>query len=50
MKKFDPNVARDHHEVTRSMQVDVEVINRAIKVQLAYVDLMKPGGQRVLST
>ena len=47
--KFHPNITRTHHRVVRSLQVDKEAINRAFKVQLFYVRLLRLECQRVLS-
>ena len=49
VKRFDPSIARTHHRVLRSLQVDIEAITRAFKAQLPYARLLRPEGRRVLT-
>ena len=49
VKMFDPDVAKAHHGVLRSLQVDIEAISRTFKAQLPYVGLLRLEGHRVLS-
>ena len=49
MKRFDPSEVKADHSVVRSMVVDTEAISRAFKAQLAYADLLRPEGRRMMT-
>ena len=48
--EFNPAIARAHHEVIRSFQVDSRAIYRAVKAHLFYVMLLSPEGHNPLTT
>ena len=48
--EFDPVLARAHHEVIKSLQVNSGAINRAAKARLSYTGLLPPKGRRPLTT
>ena len=49
VKRFDPADARAHHKVVKSMAVNTEVASRAFRAQLAYADLLRPEGRRMMT-
>ena len=47
VKRLNPSIAKVHHGVLWSLQVDMEVITSAFKAQLPYTGLLRHEGRRV---